>query len=173
MPNQFRSVRNQCQGAKLVVARFCQTAQRLDAANPPERQSAFQLRRHDQKVNAASFQGTLLALAGFRCLRQNIGVVVVQPAKKGQVYFGRFYLGKRCWCNGDWFIYTKLVQSGLTPLHQSKSCGERFWQLVYLLANSQTRMITRITATMQTMAPVNLMRESRVRSRTSSSAASS
>ncbi len=31
----------------------------------------------DQKVNAALFQGTLLALAGFRCPRQNIGVAGV------------------------------------------------------------------------------------------------
>ncbi|MBS6609796.1 MAG: hypothetical protein KH291_08385, partial [Collinsella sp.] len=44
-------------------------------ASPPGRQSAFQLRRHDQKVNAALFQGTLLALAGFRCRCQNIDVV--------------------------------------------------------------------------------------------------
>ena len=37
-----------------------------DSENPPERQSAFQLRRHDQKVNATLFQGALLALAGLQ-----------------------------------------------------------------------------------------------------------
>ena len=38
----------------------------VDAARAPGRQLVIQRGRHDQKVNAASFQGTLLALAGFR-----------------------------------------------------------------------------------------------------------
>ena len=62
---------------------------------------------------------------------------MVQPAKKGQVYFGRFYLGKRCWRNGDWFICTKLVQSSLTPLHQSKSCGEIVLELAFFEAKQE------------------------------------
>ena len=167
----------------------------LDAARAAFGQSDVQLQGRDQKVSALSFHVTLPQMRPARCRWQNIGIsLVVKRLPFWRVFadFAKtlalpwFNLPKRDRFILAGFIWANVVGAMGTALYAPSWCKVAwplctnqnvavsvFWQLVYLLANSQIRTITRITATMQTIAPVNLTRESRVRSRTSFSAASS